>query len=238
MRKFIFYFLWTIVTTTLALLFLPFISHCKFAMIGPRFLWPKSTLWLMKVICGIDYKLVGLEDLPRGGFIIASKHQSALETFILALTFSSAIFILKKELVQMPLVGVYLKATKMIAVDRSQGKKAIQHIKTQLEHIDPNAVFIIFPEGTRTTPGVRTEKYHSGIVLAYETLRWPVVPVALNTGLFWPKKGPITPGTATIKFLKPPNLKEYKRDSFVTQLNKVIEEESIELYKQHIRTQT
>ena len=220
---------------------MPFILVGSSAVRGIRFLWPRATLFLLKLICGVDYKVIGKEHIPKEGFIIAAKHQSALETFVLSLIFPTGIFILKKELIQIPFVGTYLKATNMIYVDRSQGKKAIQHMKIQLEKMDPKDILIIFPEGTRTQPGVRTDKYHSGVVLAYETLKWPVVPIALNTGLFWPKTGPIVPGTATIKILEPiyPHSGDdshYDRRLFTDQLHKVIEEESLELYQRYMQT--
>lgn len=230
LRKVIFYTALTFGTSIMSILFIPFI---KFDWITKVIrLWPQLALFLLKNICNITYTIIHTRTLPNHRAIIASKHQSALETFALFLAFPKAVFILKKELVNMPLIGSFLKKLGMIYIDRSKGKQAILHIKTQLEKLDSESVVIIFPEGTRTKPDHKTDSYHSGICLVYETLKWPVIPVALNTGIFWPKSGPMKSGKATIQILEPIKTYNYERKEFLEKLNKRIENASIKLYKQ------
>lgn len=230
LRKVTFYIASTFSTTIMSLVFIPFIKFDW--VVNTTRLWSKLTLFLLRIICNITYTVTNKQNLPRHKAIVASKHQSVLETLALFLMFPKAIFILKKELVEMPLIGPFLKKCGMIYIDRSKGKEAILHIKTQLEKLDSDSVVIIFPEGTRTKPGQKTEKYHSGICLVYETLKWPVIPVALNTGIFWPKSGPANSGKAIIQILDPIKINHYERKEFLEKLNKSIENASIKLYKQ------
>ncbi len=208
-----------------------------------KIVWSRTVLALLKLICGLTWRVTGVENIPKGNFILASKHQSALETIVLPLIFRNPVFVLKKELVQIPIFGTYLKKMGMIYIDRSQGQRAIHNIKKQLLCLPKGSVVVIFPEGTRTRAGLITEKYQSGVALIYETLKYPVLPVAVDTGIFWPKTGGVMPGIASIKILKPINPERldaqntmqngYDRKLFLQHLNKVIETASLDLYNQN-----
>ena len=194
--------------------------------------WARALLALLRQICKIHVRIIGKENIPQTPFIVASKHQSALETLALHLLFFKSVFVMKKELLFIPIVGRYLKDVCGIIIDRAKGRNALLHIKNQLKDLPSNASLIIFPEGTRTGPGEYTAKYNSGITMIHETLKWPVLPIALNTGMFWPKNGAMYSGVATIKIL--PVLlpsEKYDRKEFLNQLNEIIESESIKLYK-------
>lgn len=230
-RKFIFYAIAAIVTLVIALLCLPALCSNKLNIKIARS-WNRIILTILRVICGIDYKVVGREHLKGGGFIVVSKHQSALETFIYPLIIADPIFIVKKSVFFIPIMGPALKSAGAIYIDRSKGRDAILHMQGQLKGLKPKCSPVIFPEGTRTKAGLRTEKYHSGIALIYEALRYPIIPIAVNTGMFWPKSGPMRPGTAIIKVLPPRSFaKSYDRKKFLSQINEIIENSSMELYK-------
>nr|WP_237342948.1 lysophospholipid acyltransferase family protein [Wolbachia endosymbiont of Folsomia candida] len=169
-----------------------------------------------------------MENIPKQPFIIASKHQSPFETFIFILLFKGAVFVLKRELKWIPFIGLHLMALKMIFINRSDGISSIRHIiKLAKMRIKENRSIIIFPEGTRTTAKQNT-KYQSGIAALYSVLSVPVLPVALNTGLFWPKNIlslSKNSGKAIIEIL-PPIYPGLNKDDFLQTLEKTIEEKS------------
>jgi 1-acyl-sn-glycerol-3-phosphate acyltransferase len=200
--------------------------------IGLARCWIKVILWLLKGICKLDVRVIGKENIPKDSFIVASKHQSALETLIYPLIFPHPIFILKKSIFFIPIMGAALKSARAIYIDRSKGRDAILSIQKQLKDLSNKYSPVIFPEGTRTKAGVWTEQYRSGAALIYEALDYTVVPIAVDTGIFWPKSGPMRSGRATIKILPPMvATKNYDRKQFLKQLNEIIESHSMELYK-------
>ena len=194
-------------------------------------IWLSIVFFMLRVIVGLRYQLLGTENLPKGPYLIACKHQSTLETFILPYEFSHLFIFLKKELVDMPVAGWYFKKYGMVAVDRSKPKKALAHMIKAAQEADlSKSPLLLFPEGTRTTPGLPS-RYQIGIAVLYEALHIPVVPVALNTGVFWPKKGwKRFPGLATLKFL-PPIPPGLSKTELMKHLETTIEKESIQLYK-------
>jgi 1-acyl-sn-glycerol-3-phosphate acyltransferase len=184
----------------------------------------------LELICNIKYKVTGEQNLPKLPFIVASKHQSAFETILFWQTFFPPIYVLKKELLKTPFFGLYLWRLGMIYIDRQGQSSALKHMiiqaKNALNHQSP---IILFPEGTRTTPGHRTNRYFPGITAIYSTTNVQIVPVALNSGLCWPgKKLIMKPGVVTVKILKPiqPGM---DKDEFIQHLNSVIEDESLKL---------
>ncbi len=166
--------------------------------------WGHGSLFLFRWICGTKLEVRGLENIPqvKQGYLVAAKHQSMFETIALELFFPKPIFILKQQLIDIPLFGAFLKQFGMIAVDREGGASALKHITTKAQNALNNGhQIIIFPEGTRTTPYVEPD-YKSGIVHLYRQLNCPIVPVALNSGLFWGRrKFCIHPGTVIFEFL-------------------------------------
>lgn len=164
-------------------------------------LWASFTLIWLRIACGITSEVRYGEVLPTQA-IYASKHQSAWDTLMLWRTLNRPLFILKKELYLIPFFGWYLWRCGAIAINRTEPRKALEHIIAQTQDAKKiGRPIVIFPEGTRGKPGAETT-YHSGVAKLSAALNWPVIPVALNAGKFWPKK-PIwkTPGHAIIQFL-------------------------------------
>ena len=168
-------------------------------------LWTKWTQWLLAVICDIHVRVEGLENLPaQDGYIVASKHQSALEAAVFHGVVPNTFYVLKQELMWLPLAGLYFIKTGCIPIDRKGGtktmRKMLSGVKTRLLE---GMNLVIFPEGTRTAPGTK-KPYSPGVAFLYEQCAVPVVPVALNSGYCWPKNKIIKhAGTVTIRFLKP-----------------------------------
>ncbi len=152
--------------------------------------WGRSNLWLMKVICGLKYRVHGAENLPDGAAIIMCKHQSTWETISLkALLPPAQSWILKQELMRIPVFGWALAAIPNIPIDRSAGRKAVKKIVERgSELLAQGRVIVIFPEGTRTAPGEK-RKYGIGGGLLAEKSAYPVIPIAHNAGVFWRRRG-------------------------------------------------
>lgn len=191
----------------------------------------RVVLFMLRLLCGVEYEVRGMENIPKQPFVIASKHQSPFETFIFILLFRNVVFILKRELKWVPFIGLYLMALRMIFINRSDGISSIRHIiKSAKMRVKENRSIIIFPEGTRTAIN-QNIKYQPGIAALYSVLSVPVLPVALNTGLFWPKSILSlrkNPGKAIIEIL-PPISPGLNKDEFLQNLEKIIEEKSSKL---------
>ncbi|HLD95593.1 MAG TPA: lysophospholipid acyltransferase family protein [Alphaproteobacteria bacterium] len=191
--------------------------------------WGHFNLKLMRVVLNLDYDVTGLENLPKKPFIVASKHQSAWETVFFNFIFKAPQYVLKRELFYLPFFGQCLKLLGSIGLDRSQGSKSIRQLYSQLQkNKHSNRTIAIFPEGTRTLPGEKAS-YSSGIFLIYKELNRPVVPVALNSGSFWPKKGwSKKPGSIRIAIL-PAIEPGLSRQEFMNRLETQIEERSLQI---------
>ena len=162
--------------------------------------WAKNNLWLQRVICGLSYRLTGSEHLPRGAAIVMAKHQSAWETIALrGLLRPSQSWILKRELLWIPVFGWALAAIRPIAIDRKAGRQAARQIIEQgRKHLAQGRTVIIFPEGTRTAPGEHKKYGIGGGLLAAETGA-PVIPIAHNAGVFWKRRSVAKfPGTIQV----------------------------------------
>lgn len=174
------------------------------AMMAWIFVWLRVVHWLEKTILGIDYRVVGRENLPAGACIVAAKHQSAWETLKLHLLLPDPAIVLKAELLKVPVWGRYLVRTGMIPVERGAGSKAIRSmIANARPRAEEGRPIAIFPQGTRTAPGT-WRPYRIGVGALYEGLDLPVVPMALNSGVFWGRRAfRKRPGTITVEFLPP-----------------------------------
>lgn len=151
--------------------------------------WARLQAFLLKVICGLDYRVEGRAHLPKGAAIIMSKHQSAWETIVFQEIFPPQTWVLKRELIWIPLFGWALALMRPIAIDRGAGRRAIEQVIEQgRERLQSGIWVVVFPEGTRVAPGARRRYGIGGAVLAAET-GYPVVPVAHNAGSFWPRRG-------------------------------------------------
>jgi 1-acyl-sn-glycerol-3-phosphate acyltransferase len=186
--------------------------------------WAQSSLFLMRTICNIRVEFRGVEKIPKGPLLVASKHQSFWETFALLRFFERPIFILKRQLTWIPVFGQFLVKANMIAIDRTAGAKALLGMTRRArDAVRGGAQLIIFPEGTRTPPGA-PPAYKTGIAQIYVTCGVPCLPIALNSGLFWPRRTFMRyPGTLVVEFLDPlpPGL---SRDEFLTRVRTGIEE--------------
>lgn len=166
--------------------------------------WAAGSQFLLKWICGIDHKITGFEKVPPGGIIVASKHQSAWETFTIAAMMPDPTFVLKRELQWIPLFGWYTLKARLIPVNRGTRQAALEQIaKGAREKMKDGRQIIIYPEGTRR-PVSAEPNYKYGVAHLYGELNVPCVPVALNSGLYWPRRSlRLIPGTIRMEFLDP-----------------------------------
>ncbi len=155
----------------------------------------------LKYICGLSWKTDGIGNIPKHACIVMSKHQSTWETFFLPSMFPQSVFVAKKSLVLIPLFGWCLAALKFILIDRKSGSSAInQMIKQSKSRVKENINVIIFPEGTRVPLGAEPN-YRIGGAIVAEKIGADILPVALNSGEFWPRMGYIKwPGEITVSF--------------------------------------
>ncbi len=165
-------------------------------------LWRLSIQWGVEHLLGIRPRVIGLENMPQEPCVILSKHQSAWETMTLqdyVPKGAFCVFVLKKELLRVPLIGWGLGAMKMISIDRSAGKEALDKVVEQgRERLKSGFYVIIFPEGTRVAPGT-TKRYKSGGAYLATRVGCKVVPVAHDAGEFWPRQAFVKkPGTVTV----------------------------------------
>ena len=151
--------------------------------------WAIFNIWTLKWICGVNYVIEGSENIPDGtAAIVMSKHQSTWETLALSFIFPAQVWILKKVLLKIPFFGWGLALMKPIAIDRSAGKSALEQVLEQGKNrLDEGIWVVIYPEGTRTKAGTKRRYKQGGSVLASKT-EYPVVPVAHNAGLLWPRE--------------------------------------------------
>ncbi len=185
--------------------------------------WAVTSLWLLDKICGLKVEFRGVERIPVGGYILAAKHQSFLETFALVAHTPDFAIILKRQLMYIPVFGLYLSVGGQIGIDRSQGRSALFQIIEQAgEVLRAGRQVYIYPEGTRRAPGAEP-MYKHGVAFLYEATGAPCLPVALNTGLFWGRRGfTRKPGTAVIEFL-PAIPGGLAREEFFERLQEAIE---------------
>jgi 1-acyl-sn-glycerol-3-phosphate acyltransferase len=162
--------------------------------------WSRMVIFLAKKMLGIDWRVEGREHLPGRPAVILSKHQSAWETMAFQLIFPPQVHVLKRELLWIPFFGWGLALMSPIAIDRSRGVAALRSIARRgRERLEQGFWVVIFPEGTRVAPGERRAYQIGGAWLAAAS-GVPVVPVAHNAGLFWPRNAFLKrPGTVTVR---------------------------------------
>lgn len=202
LRSLIFQILFYLWTALCAFLGLPFMLAPRLWMMRFGTEWSRVTLWLLKASVGLDHEIRGREHLPAGPMLIAMKHQSAWDTFAVPVLFPLPAMVIKRELGFVPFYGWYALKAGMIAVDRGGGSKALLRMvtacKAALAHHRP---ILIFPEGTRSAVGAPV-KYQSGVAALYSALNVPLVPVAVNSGLFWGRRAFLKrPGQIVVEIL-------------------------------------
>lgn len=180
-----------------------FLAPRKTAWFVPKN-WARSNHWLFRVIVGTTFEIEGLENIPKGGYIFAPKHQSFWDVYALLPWLSDPFFILKRELVWIPLFGWYVKKQRMVPVDRgARGKVMAAVMQRAKDELATGRQLIIYPEGTRRPPGAPPE-YKYGIARLYRDLDMPVIPVVMHPGLFWPRRKFLRyPGHFKVQILPP-----------------------------------
>ena len=195
---------------------------------------PVALFWV-HLFAGLKFEVRGKENILNKNVLYACKHESALETYSFTQFVPTTTYILKKELVFMPFFGWAQYFYGMIPVNRKGGASAMKHMLTEVrKKTDKGRPVVIFPEGTRCQPGT-TKGYKSGIMFLAENLDLPVVPVALNTGLFWAKNSFLRyPGTAVFEFLPAISAKGKTKEEFMNELQNAIETKCAELNREAV----
>jgi 1-acyl-sn-glycerol-3-phosphate acyltransferase len=191
--------------------------------------WGRTNLWLLRVVCGIAVEWIGLEKIPAGPLIVAAKHQSTWETFGLLTLFDDPTFIVKRELMWIPWFGWYIWKARMIPVDRGAGTQALV-LMTEKARVElmRDRQLVIFPEGTRRAVGA-DPAYKFGVAHLYAEIGVPCLPVALNSGLAWPRRKFLRyPGTVRVEILDP-ILPGLERGEFFQRLKNDIEQATARL---------
>ena len=170
------------VPITIILLALPF--PLRFRLVSN---WARFNLWWLHTTCNITPEIEGLENIIDQPAIIMCKHQSTWETLVIQLLFPPQVWILKRELLWIPIYGWGLATMRPIAIDRSLGVRSFKQIVRQgVERLNSGLWVVVFPEGTRIAPGER-QKYHPGGGMLAEKSGCPVIPIAHNAGYLWPR---------------------------------------------------
>lgn len=198
-------------------------------VLPPRFMrglgrwWSRYSLGLLEACAGTGFEVQGAERIPKGPCIIAAKHQSAWDTLFFPAYLDSFAMVAKKELRLIPFYGWYAWRAGTVWVDRARGPAALRSlVQGARAALAGGQTVVVFPQGTRTPPGADAP-YQPGIAALYAACGVPVVPVALTSGLFWPRRGLVKrPGTITVAFLEPiaPGL---ERAAFMDRLRERIE---------------
>ena len=208
---------------------LPTILLPRRFLLGVLRRYSRSSLWLLRVTCGVTVEWRGREKIPEGACIVACKHQSFWETFALFEVLRDPTYVLKRELMWLPLFGWLATKARMIPIDRGSHAKALTSmIAAARREAARGRQIVIFPEGTRRPPGAKPH-YLPGAAFLYAELGLPCVPVALNSGLFWPRRSLRRyPGTVLVEVLDPipPGLE--KRE-FLARLRNMTEEATARL---------
>jgi 1-acyl-sn-glycerol-3-phosphate acyltransferase len=195
------FFAWTAIAGTIGLPFL--VTPRPVAMQFGQF-WARSILFLLRIIVGLDHEIRGLNRIPRGGCVIAMKHQSAWDTLIPFVVLSDPAAVVKRELLLLPFYGWYATRAGSIGIDRKAGASAMRRMIAAARPVAAEGrPIIIFPEGTRVAPGARLP-YQPGVAALYQALAVPLVPAAVNSGYFWGRRSfRKRPGRIVLEFLDP-----------------------------------
>ena len=219
----------------------PMCLAISFFFLGPRrpmnrmiSVWACSAHVILRWTVGLKHEFRGLENLPPGPAILACKHQSAWDTYGYYAIDPDPAYVLKKELILIPFFGWFMLKTQMVVVDRDAKASALKRLVADTKKaLNQGRRVLIFPEGTRTAPGTSRD-YHPGIAALYKMLDVPVVPVALNSGMFWSRRSLIKrPGIITMEFL-PAMPAGLKRPAFLAELRTRIETATARLQQEAV----
>lgn len=231
LRSFLFNIGWYIGTTIIAIVGAPILLLPRRYVVAWSLFWIDFCLGWLRLTCRLTHRIRGLENLPAGPVILACKHQSSWETLAFSRIFPQSATVLKRELLFIPIVGWAMARVGNIAVERGEGATALRGLVRQAKQtLAEGRSILIFPEGTRVAPGAE-RPYQVGTAALYRQLGVPVVPVALNSGVFWGRRKFIKwPGVIDVEILSPipPGL---DRQTFMTTLRGRIEEATTRLVK-------
>ena len=182
-------------------------------------IWMSYTLSCLKIFCGLNYTVEGLENIPENGFIVMSKHSSTWETIVIQRFFRPLVWVVKRELTWIPLFGWGLKAMDAIALNRGTGRQAMnQLIRESQHHMDNGRILMLFPEGTRVLPRQQKPFKLGGAIVSQRT-GYSVLPIAHNAGEFWPRHSWIKwPGTIRVVIGKPIHPEGKKADQIIAEV--------------------
>jgi 1-acyl-sn-glycerol-3-phosphate acyltransferase len=203
-RSFLFhstFFLWT---TLVCIVSLPALLISQRAVSRVSNIWAVTSLLLLRLIVGLTYEVRGQQNYPQSSTIVALKHQSAWDTIAVWVLLKNPAIVVKQSLAKIPVFGWYVKKGKAIVIDREAGTRALKPMILEARlAADEGRTIVIFPEGTRTPVGAR-QPYQPGVAALYMQLGLPIVPAALNSGLFWGRHSfRIRPGCIVVEFLTP-----------------------------------
>ena len=214
------FYAWSVI---MGLAMLPCVVAPRRWMISMFRFWGRGIYVLLDVLCGVKVEIRGKHLIPQGAALVAPKHQCMFDVFSQFVWLPDSCWVMKKELMWIPFLGWYALKTQMMVVDREGGAAALKKmVREALLRFADNRQLVIFPEGTRGTPGVAGD-YKPGVAALYRELGVPCVPVATNSGVHWPAHGFLRkPGVIVFEFLEPipPGL---KRATFMDTLKTRIE---------------
>lgn len=220
-----------LLTAAMLLGALPLLLASRRAMLALARCWARGVVWLLRTLCGIRFRLEGAEHLPPAGSpaLIAAKHQSAFDTIIWFALLPEVAYVLKRELLLIPIYGRLARRMAMIAVDRRAGAAALRHlVQAGRAAAADGRQIVIFPEGTRVAPGQRVP-YQPGIAALAQATGLPVIPAATDSGRCWPRRAFCRrPGVVTLALL-PPLPAGLPRAALMPRLETVIETETARL---------
>jgi len=219
-----------IAMAVLGLSFTPWAILSKRGALVACKLYARYAMWSARWMVGLKTEVRG--PVPRGEVMVAAKHQSFFDILIIFEALPHPKFIMKKELLWTPFIGLYAKRLGCIPVDRGKRGGAIaKMVKDVAKEFDEPGQLVIYPQGTRVAPGAQTP-YKVGSAVLYEGTGYPCVPVATNAGLFWPRTGILRkPGTAVVEFLDPIPPGEERR-AFLARLEEAVEGRSDALMRE------
>jgi 1-acyl-sn-glycerol-3-phosphate acyltransferase len=203
--------------------FLPLLLKGRPGALKAIRIWARTVLWGLEAICGARIEVRGLEHRPAGRALIGAKHQGMLDTVVPFVLLNDPCFVLKSELMKLPIYGWYALVAEMIPVERAGHSTALRALVREAKvRLDAARQIVIYPEGTRKPVGAATD-YKPGVAALYRELELPCWPLATNSGLVWPPKGDrFRPGVAVFEFL-PPIPAGLKRAEFMSELETRLE---------------
>jgi 1-acyl-sn-glycerol-3-phosphate acyltransferase len=214
----------------LGIVYLPYAIFTKQGALRACKTYARSTMWLARWMVGIRCEVRGT--VPTGEVVIGAKHQSFLDIIMIFDAIPHGKFIMKRELLWTPVIGMYARRLGCIPVNRGKkGAAVAKMVKDVAKEFAEPGQLVIYPQGTRVAPGV-SKPYKVGTAILYSGLGFPCVPVATNAGVFWPRSGILRkPGLAIVDFLDPiePGV---ERNAFLSRLEDVIETRSDALMKE------